>query len=298
MTYTELLMQEEWIEKGCTILSRDKLCCKDCGKIGFHNGTFIRLDSINEINELLRKLGVINIDFQGFIDYLSDKEYIGDCKNVELSIKGKYKGRFVYEPNFVGKLYHKSQDIFGQYPFNLRIVTERQYDNANFKIKYFVKDNVYEVPGEYNNVRGYLLGTDNVLTNKIFVCLENITFGGISSYDNPAITMASILSITFGKYVLCIFLKALEGLNIHHTYYLKDKFPWEYEDDSLVALCESCHQKRHEVPVPCYRSIRFKEITGHYNKCGRCNGTGYLPQYDHIENGVCFKCGGEGCIID
>ena len=25
--------------------------------------------------------------------------------------------------------------------------------------------------------------------------------------------------------------------------------------------------------------------------CPRCNGTGRLPQYNHIQNGVCFKCG-------
>jgi len=24
--------------------------------------------------------------------------------------------------------------------------------------------------------------------------------------------------------------------------------------------------------------------------CGRCKGTGYLPQYKHIHNGVCFRC--------
>lgn len=24
--------------------------------------------------------------------------------------------------------------------------------------------------------------------------------------------------------------------------------------------------------------------------CPRCGGTGYLPQYRHIENGICFKC--------
>ena len=26
--------------------------------------------------------------------------------------------------------------------------------------------------------------------------------------------------------------------------------------------------------------------------CPRCGGTGYLPQYSHIEGGICFKCRG------
>ena len=26
--------------------------------------------------------------------------------------------------------------------------------------------------------------------------------------------------------------------------------------------------------------------------CNRCGGTGRLPQYKHVENGICFKCRG------
>ena len=28
--------------------------------------------------------------------------------------------------------------------------------------------------------------------------------------------------------------------------------------------------------------------------CSRCGGTGYLPEYNHVEGGVCFACGGSG----
>ena len=27
--------------------------------------------------------------------------------------------------------------------------------------------------------------------------------------------------------------------------------------------------------------------------CSRCSGSGRLPQYNHIEGGICFKCRGE-----
>lgn len=30
-------------------------------------------------------------------------------------------------------------------------------------------------------------------------------------------------------------------LNVHHSYYLKNRAPWEYPSESLVCLCEDCH---------------------------------------------------------
>ena len=34
-------------------------------------------------------------------------------------------------------------------------------------------------------------------------------------------------------------------LNVHHKKYIYGKLPWEYEDSSLVTLCENCHKKKH-----------------------------------------------------
>jgi DnaJ-class molecular chaperone len=31
--------------------------------------------------------------------------------------------------------------------------------------------------------------------------------------------------------------------------------------------------------------------------CDRCNGSGNIPKYRHIENGICFKCRGSKVII-
>ena len=31
--------------------------------------------------------------------------------------------------------------------------------------------------------------------------------------------------------------------------------------------------------------------------CSRCGGSGYLPRYNHVEGGRCFKCNGEGVYI-
>ena len=31
-------------------------------------------------------------------------------------------------------------------------------------------------------------------------------------------------------------------------------------------------------------------------KCPKCGGTGYIPQYNHVEDGICFDCSGSGWI--
>lgn len=37
-----------------------------------------------------------------------------------------------------------------------------------------------------------------------------------------------------------------EFLHVHHKGYVSSLLPWEYPDDTLITLCESCHQKVHE----------------------------------------------------
>lgn len=36
-------------------------------------------------------------------------------------------------------------------------------------------------------------------------------------------------------------------LHVHHCYYEKGKKPWEYEDSSLLTLCEECHETESEL---------------------------------------------------
>jgi hypothetical protein len=43
----------------------------------------------------------------------------------------------------------------------------------------------------------------------------------------------------------CVKCSCEDNLEVHHTYYLKDKMPWEVPDDCLITLCRSCHQKEH-----------------------------------------------------
>lgn len=82
-------------------------------------------------------------------------------------------------------------------------------------------------------------------------------------------------------------------LNVHHKHYIIQHKAWEYDDDDLVTLCNECHAKVHQslgAPVYSDKDGFVKEIP--LTPCFRCGGTGYFPEYKHIEQGICFRCRG------
>lgn len=32
-------------------------------------------------------------------------------------------------------------------------------------------------------------------------------------------------------------------LHVHHRFYIKNKNPWEYNNDTLITLCKNCHEE-------------------------------------------------------
>ena len=82
-------------------------------------------------------------------------------------------------------------------------------------------------------------------------------------------------------------------LQVHHKKYFIGRWPWEYDDDDLISLCENCHQKVHEEETISYydeKGARLKKES--LTPCNRCDGKGYIPEYKHVQNGICFKCRG------
>jgi hypothetical protein len=80
-------------------------------------------------------------------------------------------------------------------------------------------------------------------------------------------------------------------LHVHHTYYVLDQLPWQYADDSLITLCHNCHNQLHQKEtIPVYSSTG--DLLAEISPCMRCNGSGYLPQYSHVQGGICFNCNG------
>ena len=44
----------------------------------------------------------------------------------------------------------------------------------------------------------------------------------------------------------CTNCNSKKELQVHHTYYIKGKMPWEVPDDCLVTLCRTCHEREHD----------------------------------------------------
>ena len=86
-------------------------------------------------------------------------------------------------------------------------------------------------------------------------------------------------------------------LHVHHTYYVIAKYPWEYENDALVTLCDECHMNVHKTStIPVYRIEGGKRVAINSCVCSRCHGAGFFPQYNHVQSGVCFSCEGRRYI--
>jgi len=81
------------------------------------------------------------------------------------------------------------------------------------------------------------------------------------------------------------------GLNVHHTFYQRGRLPWEYPDETLETYCRICHIELHasvKVPELDENGIQIGMMT----PCPRCAGAGELPEYKHVDRGICFQCNG------
>lgn len=87
-------------------------------------------------------------------------------------------------------------------------------------------------------------------------------------------------------------------LQVHHNYYLADRLPWDIDNTALVTLCRDHHKGRHNGKVmKVYKKVNGQliETVNQNTYCDRCSGMGYLPQFSHVQEGICFKCHGD-CI--
>lgn len=82
-------------------------------------------------------------------------------------------------------------------------------------------------------------------------------------------------------------------IDVHHRYYRLGWLPWEYPDAAFVVLCREHHEGLHrKVRIPVFDENG--QPIAQQAPCGKCDGSGYIPAYHHVAEGLCFRCWGSG----
>ena len=262
---------------------RDGYVCQDCHRRGVHNGSYFRIEEIADLNNLL-PVRLNGKDLTTFCDELYWSDVPPNVLDAPISFTSEDVGNNLYSYTMT---YQTFKNRF-EFITDKKLVNPPHYDKAPICI--------------YKEMK--LSFNENKETLKGHIHMFAFRF-------NEGISKANFASITVGKYKteICI---ATENtlyyfdfiplnpsnlpLHVHHQYYIKGKEPWDYDDSALITLCVDCHQNRHSssVPVPLYNHDKSSILKTNIPICDRCNGSGYLPEYDYHLNGICFKCWGEG----
>lgn len=295
MTYNELLLQKEWWQKCNEILSRDRYRCRDCGRLGFHNGyNYMKVNRIEEIDALLNGWTFNGVTFSKFwADIPTKNPY--PFKHIKFEKEYDNNGINVYDLNLLESENNMIQGIF-DYPESVIAVSNANIDRIDATV-YKYGSSIKKTDSSDASGWAYLFEFPNSISDAIYVNIEH----SMPFIIDHVPLERTIINVTLGnrlisiRFTYCWF--KLKGLNIHHTHYTRGCKPWDYENDSLVTLCEDCHKKRHETSrIPLYD--KEKRVISNLVPCSRCGGSGYLPQYSHVEHGICFKCYGEGTVIE
>jgi len=79
-------------------------------------------------------------------------------------------------------------------------------------------------------------------------------------------------------------------LSVHHCLYIKNREPWDYEDNELRTLCESCHEQRHliehDIVLQFKRLLALVDHATIISLFYQINGMIQCGNTDDFENGI------------
>lgn len=93
----------------------------------------------------------------------------------------------------------------------------------------------------------------------------------------------------------CRMCKSKESsLHVHHGYYEKGKAPWEYEDETLISVCDSCHRTVQAFMTELHRSLARLSIGSQAGLLGAAKVTGYITHDRDLPIGLrsCYEMEG------
>lgn len=320
MTYNELLLKNSWYEKCVEILHRDQYRCQKCGKLGYHNNAYFECQTANELDNFLNGILIEGKKPSVYIDEAKTRTklhnfIIHQNENDGTANSQSIGGSILYDLSI-------SRGILGFSPFILPTASKSKIQDKKCKGSFLPidKNDVIipkEIDFQYSTGNYFIL--DEAYFDNYIVRMEKRWPTGAcadSNYGSDVIMWGSII-VSICYHECCISLEFLDksiidnegnyletpvlpkALNVHHKYYVAGKNPWEYSNDALITLCQDCHCDEHKSTLtPIYKNLYDKHVMAYAQICDRCGGSGYLPQYQHVQGGVCFKCQGEGVIVD
>ena len=258
MTYPELLQTSEWKEKRKKILARDKWECQKCFNNSITSNHNVGLfEAKNKIAYGVTKRIFIqneNGSFGGLVG-----NYIVPYLNSNLVAYFNQEEGYI---NVVGLRKLCVEE--------LKLIKHKLDTTKRYALKEFKREktrNFQDTEDVNNDEKDKKKRLDEFILNR-----------------NNVFKQFSIKSIENYKWVF-------SRLDIHHKYYQDGRLPWEYPNDALLTLCRSCHETHHRNEEILHFDESGRNI-GKLNPCPKCLGLGYLQQYNHIENGICFLCNG------
>lgn len=289
--YSDFLKEDKWKQKCNEILFRDYFMCKNCGKVGYHNGSILMFKELEEVLCFVDKWNWIigNKPLSKWIGNVIDHHHVQDSfffkeSYIDINVKviKEFNGLKQYEID-------TPIERVWDYPDGLSFVSSLSINTVSFHWVCYadiILDNIHDIKSKHHAYVS-IVEFDKVMSNDVYLTVERK-----SGFDAIYISYHDILICFESPYKY-----GLNGLNIHHKKYINGRKPWEYDAGSLVTLCEDCHHDIHEKVITPILDESGNRI-GAAVTCDKCGGSGYLPQYKHVEHGICFKCKGEGVILD
>lgn len=311
--YQELLKADEWKKFSSEILKRDNYTCQICHKRGFQNRLLIPITSLTEALDFFSDY---RFDGKTIQEIINDKE---NCKSCEYFFKPTKYNNYYYplidrkndQTNYQyaieifnyedTRLYcdhsPKEKVFFYHKSLHGKLMAHKESNIQTIRELYEQKDKMRDLPSEENSAYDTrLYGAFFIIDHFNRTCNDEGGYMQVIDYENGH----QWVKITTNEF--CIFMELMSDklydnffskLNVHHTfYYYGHTLPWGYYWKDLVTLCEDCHYRLHkEKEVPIY-DINMRIINDELETCDRCGGSGFLPQYSHVQNGICFKCHG------
>lgn len=263
--YKSYLMHPYWELKRNNILHRDKYLCQDCHKEGQ-----IRILSDNENNSTFN-VALLEIDKSDLIcDY-----YMNNQKFYALYLIQDYdKDGGIDYAAYIKAFVSHSED-----PILFNVIEDK------------LKSNEY-ISCELMNIYGNLFNAKQLSDIYIKACLKTSSSNVLQGNYLSEYSLANENNLNKNKALLRYF-EYPDELQVHHKYYVKGKYPWQYPDDAFITLCPECHKKLHSKEnIPVYNNEKIK--IGLAQTCQKCEGLGFIPEYYYHLNGICFDCWGEG----